>query len=174
MRISSKSAAIASFVMLSVLGGASTTALAAPGRDAGARRALIGKTYDANGTPAALRGWENVGGALVSDESDERELVVTHFRKGRANVLTFEAYARDTATAKILDVIEIKSMPTREQALIGICTYRDEEAPYHVAIAKENPTAAKMLVRRVWYVDRARLQFSRVSTAGFNCDQEQS
>ncbi len=151
-------------------------AQAFPGRDAGTLKYLIGKTLDPNGRPSALRSWTYVGGTGVSDEADENQLTIVHYRKGLANAVLFHSRpANQTRAATILDVIDLKSVATDQILIVGECRYHKEDSSAYIAIAKKSSSAYLTNIKRAWYVDRDKLKFSRLSTTlGIDCRNDNS
>jgi hypothetical protein len=140
------------------------------GRDAGAYRSLIGKSYDSNGRPAGLKGFSYVGGTGFDDDSqDEPELAVVHFRRGATDLVVFHSRPRSGTRAKILDVLTVASVPKGRVLVIGDCRYDGADRPSLIALARADDPALLTRIERAWYVDRDRLRISRTDTGLIDC-----
>lgn len=130
------------------------TAIAQPGKYAGTKKSLIGKTYIDGRDLAGLKGWEMIQSTLMNNIADPEFLYVSVFKKGTTNVVVI-AVNEDTASEvnRVIDVMEITGVQKGWSVRVASCYQGNVPDNYLIVLGKDNTEEYLKILRKAWRFD---------------------
>lgn len=127
---------------------------AQPGKYAGTKKAMIGKTYTDSRTIPGMRGWVMKEGALLNSISDPEFIYASVHQKGTTCVVIV-AINEDTASSvsTIVDVLEITGVQKGWSIRIASCYSGNEQDNYLIVWGKDNKEEYMKLMKKAWRFD---------------------
>lgn len=148
----------------------SNVAYAQTGKYAGSKKSLIGKEYTRD--MAGLKGWESLGGSVISNMDDPETITADIFRKGTTQIILF-CIKEDTATDIfiIADVVEVKAVTSKQEIKTGLCRKNKTESAMTVALIQpRNQQYNKAL--KAWIFNRDKRRVEIIPAAKVDCLHE--
>ncbi|MCX6319393.1 MAG: hypothetical protein NTW29_19105 [Bacteroidetes bacterium] len=124
---------------------------AQPGKYAGTKRSLIGKTYVDGRDLSGLKGWEMMQSTLMSGNAGPEFLYVSVFTKGTTSLVVI-AINDDTASEvnRVIDVMEITGVQKGWSIRVASCYQGNVQDNYLIVWAKDNTLEYSKLIKKAW------------------------
>ncbi len=144
---------------------------AQPGKYAGTKKSMIGKTYTDSRKIPGLKGWTFMEGSLLNQISDPEYIMADVFKKGTTYVIIF-SIREDTASeeTKIYDVIEITGVAKGWSVRVGTCNQNDQPDSYIVAWGKDTNAEYMRLIKKAWRFDPDKRRVILIPVKGIQCE----
>ncbi len=158
---------VSPFFILFFLG---TTVLAQPGKYAGTKKALIGKTFTDSRAIPGLSGWQFREGSLLSAIDDTEVITADVFKKGTTFIVLF-SIKEDTANKKytIADLLEVKNVARTQHVKTGLCRLGENENTEIVALTKAEVAVEASLAIKAWRFNRDKRRLESQSIKDVSC-----
>jgi hypothetical protein len=155
-------------VLLFVL---SAACFAQPGKYAGTKKSLIGKSFTDSRVIPGLSGWTQKEGALLNGIHDPEFLFADVYKKGTTYLVVFSV-KEDTASEKtvIMDVLEVTGVQKGWTIRIGSCELNDQPDSYIIVWGKENQDAYMKLFKKAWRISPDKRRINSMPVKGIRCE----
>ncbi|MGH2552337.1 MAG: hypothetical protein ACRDEB_01405 [Chitinophagaceae bacterium] len=149
------------------------SAYAQPGKYAGSKKSLIGKTYTESRNIPGLSGWKFQQGSMITDVNDPELMTADVFKKGNTFIVLF-SIKEDTAKSNfmIADVIEVKNVLSSQHIMTGTCTEGSNEAMDVVALTKNETNKEYSKAIKAWRLNRDKRKAELISPKLVKCMNE--
>lgn len=152
----------------------SVIVVAQPGKYAGTKKSLIGKTYTDSRSIPGLAGWKFQEGSMITRVGDPELMTADVLKKGTTYIVLF-SIKEDTADTKftIADVLEVKNVLSSQHIRTGTCQQgeTDEEGSEIVALIKKQNTEYSKAIK-AWRLNRDKKQIQRMTIEAVKCMNE--
>lgn len=141
-----------------------------PGKYAGSKQMLIGKTYTDSHKIMGLGDYTPVEGSVLNDINDPELIIGDVFRKGTTYVIVF-SIKEDTALEnyQIADVVEIKGV-AKGWTVRSACRQYKQPDSYIFVFGKETLAEYMKTIKKAWrfYPDKRRVEV--IPVKGIDCE----
>jgi hypothetical protein len=144
---------------------------AQPGKFAGTKKSIIGKTYTDSRNMPGLKGWTFMEGALLNQVTDPEYIMADVYKKGTVYVVVF-SIREDTASelTTIYDVIEITGVTKGWGIRVGTCSRLAQADPYIICWGKETQDEYMKLFKKAWRFDPDKRRINSIPVKGIKCE----
>ena len=148
------------------------TADAQPGKYAGSKKSLVGKTYTDSRKIPGLTGWQFREGSMISGIDDPELVTVDVFKKGTTWLIIF-SMKEDTADTAftIQDVVEVKGVLSTQHIRTGTCQEGANESGEIVALVKQQNTDYSKAIK-AWQYSRDKRRVRVMNSKLVKCMNE--
>ena len=162
--------AMRSLVFILVLMMYYETLQAQPGKYAGTKKSLIGKTFTDSRVIPGLSGWQFKEGSLLSAIDDTEVIIADVFKKGTTFIVLF-SIKEDTADEKytIVDLLEVKNVALTQHVRTGLCRQGENENTEIVALTKAEVTVEASKAIKAWRFNRDKRRLESQSIKNVSC-----
>lgn len=145
--------------------------LAQPGKYAGTKKSLIGKSFTSSRTIPGLTGWTQKEGSLLNDIHDPEFLFADVYQKGTTYLVVFSV-REDTASEHtvITDVLEITGVQKGWTIRTASCERNNGPDPYIIVWGRENQDAYMKLFKKAWRIDPDKRRINIIPVKGIRCE----
>lgn len=143
---------------------------AQPGKFAGTKKSMIGKTFTNSDSIRGLAGWTQLQGSLMNKTTDPEFLFVFVFKKGTTNLALFTVM--DTASGKheILDLIELTGVPKGWTIMTGDCTRGGQADSYIIAWGKNTGDMYVKVFKKAWRFNPDKRRVEAIPVKSIICE----
>lgn len=147
------------------------TGLAQPGKYAGTKKSLLGKSYSDSRNIEGLQGWEFQQGSVLNELTDPEMITVDVFKKGTTYIIFF-SIKEDTAsdTFVIHDVLEVKGVVKGWQIMTSFCRKNKQASTYIVAWVKNTTAEYFKTIKKAWKFNRDKRRIEVTPVKGIDCE----
>ncbi len=158
------------FILLLLLFGF-LSAVAQPGKYAGAKKGLIGKAYTDSRLLPELKGWTFKEGGLMNSLQDPEWFMAVVFQRGTTAVVVVSV-REDTATDtyRILDVIEVKGVLKGWTIRTGSCRQHKINNAWLIVWGKENNEEYMKQLKKAWRFNPDKRRVEAIPVKGVDCE----
>lgn len=144
---------------------------AQPGKYAGTKKTMIGKTYTDSRNMPGLKGWTFMEGALLNQVTDPEYIMADVYKKGTVYVVVF-SIREDTASelTTIYDVIEITGVAKGWGIRVGTCSRLTKGDAYIVSWGKETQDEYMKLFKKAWRFNPDKRRVEAIPVKGIQCE----
>ena len=147
--------------------------MAQPGKYAGSKKTLIGKEFTELKKLPALKGWQNMEGAVVNPNpfTDTETHLVDIFKIGTTYLIIF-SINEDTAskTFKIIDVVQVGGVAKGWTIRSSSCRRNKENDAYIIVWGKETTDEYMKLIKKAWRINPDKRRIELIPIKGIDCE----
>jgi hypothetical protein len=156
--------------MLTVLIGSSQ-----PGRYAGSKKALIGKTFTKQEEMPQLKGWEYYSGTVMNiDPMTAPELHMAEvYKKGTTHLIIFLVREDTTSNHSVIaDVIEVAGVAKGWSIQTFGCRQYKKTSAYIIALGKDSNGELIRIIKKAWRFNADKRRVEVLPIKGIDCYSE--
>ncbi|MEO5942717.1 MAG: hypothetical protein ABIP30_03690 [Ferruginibacter sp.] len=143
------------------------------GKYAGSLQKLIGHTYTNEKKIAGFSTYQYRQGDVISDLADANTMTLDLFVKKNAAAIIYSQLTDTVSrTYTIVDVIEVKNIPTGWEVRSADCQQGQAEGEILIALVKTQNKAYMTIVKKAWRCNRDKLRFEAIQPKGIKCINE--
>jgi len=146
-------------------------ALAQPGKLAGSKKAMIGKTYTDSRFMPGLKGWTFREGTLMNSLKDPEWFMADVYQKGTVAVVVISV-KEDTASDNytIIDLIEVKGVTKGWTIHVGSCRQNKLNNAWLIVWGKETTEEYMKTLKKAWRFNPDKRRVEAIPIKGIDCE----
>jgi len=147
------------------------SAPAQPGKFAGTKKSLIGKSYTDSRSMPGLKGWTFREGTLMNSLKDPEWFMADVYQKGTVAVVVISV-KEDTASDNytIIDLIEVKGITKGWTIHVGSCRQHKINNAWLIVWGKETNQEYMKTIKKAWRFNPDKRRVEVIPIKGVDCE----